>query len=101
MKYTIDLPYETMDEIIINMLNQNIEDWERDLLKDCPLIFERDPELDKKIIRKHIKAARRIIAYYSVPSVLEKEYNTDSALREWEYDGTGIRVYKGTMKVYP
>ena len=51
MKYTIDLPYETMDEIIINMLNQNIEDWEWDLLKDCPLIFERDPELDKKIIR--------------------------------------------------
>ena len=30
-----------------------------------------------------------------------EEYNTDSALREWEYDGTGVRVYKGTMKVYP
>ena len=66
MKYTIELPYETMDEIIINMLTQNIADWENDLLKDAPLIFETDPELDKKIIRKHIKSARRIIAYYSV-----------------------------------
>ena len=64
--YTIELPYETMDEIIINMLTQNIADWENDLLKDAPLIFETDPELDKKIIRKHIKSARRIIAYYSV-----------------------------------
>ena len=66
MKYTIELPYETMDEIIINMLTQNIADWEDDLLKESPLIFEIDPKLDKKIIRKHIKSARRIIAYYSV-----------------------------------
>jgi hypothetical protein len=55
-----------MDQIIINQLTQNIADWEDDLLKDKPLIFERDPELDKKMIRKHIKSARRIIAYYSV-----------------------------------
>ena len=64
--YTVELPYETMDQIIINQLTQNIADWEDDLLKDKPLIFERDPELDKKMIRKHIKSARRIIAYYSV-----------------------------------
>ena len=97
--YAIELPFEIMDEIIINMLTQNIEDWENDLLKDKPLIFETDPELDKKIIRKHIRAARRIVAYYTIPKA--EEYNTDSALREWEYDGTGVRVYKGTMKVYP
>ncbi len=64
--YTIELPYETMDKIIIDMLTQNIADWEIDLLKDKPLIFETDPELDKKMIRKHIKSARRIIAYYGV-----------------------------------
>jgi len=64
--YTVELPYETMDQIIINQLTQNIADWEDDLTKECPRIFEVDPELDKKIIRKHIKAARRIIAYYSV-----------------------------------
>ena len=64
--YAIELPYETMDEIIIRQLTQNIEDWENDLSKDKPLIFETDPELDKKMIRKHIKSARRIIAYYSV-----------------------------------
>ena len=64
--YTVELPYETMDQIIINQLTQNIADWEDDLSKDCPRIFEVDPKLDKKIIRKHIKAARRIIAYYSV-----------------------------------
>ena len=64
--YTIELPFETMDQIIINQLTQNIADWEDDLLKECPRIFEVDPELDKKIIRKHIKSARRIIAYYSV-----------------------------------
>ena len=64
--YTIELPFETMDEIIINQLTQNIADWENDLLKDKPLIFERDPELDKKIIRKHIRAARRIVAWYEI-----------------------------------
>ena len=30
-----------------------------------------------------------------------EQFQVDSALREWEYDGTGIKVYKGTMKVYP
>jgi len=64
--YAIELPYETMDEIIIRQLTQNIEDWENDLQHECPRVFEVDPELDKKIIRKHIKSARRIIAYYSV-----------------------------------
>jgi hypothetical protein len=55
-----------MDEIIVNHLTENIEYWENDLLKECPRVFEVDPMLDKKIIRKHIKAARRIIAWYSV-----------------------------------
>ena len=64
--YAIELPYETMDEIIIRQLNQNIEDWENDLRHECPRIFEVDPELDKKIIQEHIDSARRIIAYYSV-----------------------------------
>ena len=64
--YTVNITYEDADNIIISALKEDISQWEADLAKERPLVFEHDPVLDKKIIRKHIKAAKRIIKYYSV-----------------------------------
>ena len=67
MKYTIELEYEMVDKIIIQELQSNYADMKRDLanrVEGSLAIWEHDVEEDKKAIKKHMKALKRILKYY-------------------------------------
>ncbi len=55
--------WDAIDAITV----QNLKDWrkqfEEDLKKDNPMIFDNDPKIDKKIIRRKIKAINEILDY--------------------------------------
>lgn len=65
-RYNVELPGDTIDQIIVDTLTNCILDWENDLEKDIPMVFMHDAQDDKKEIRKHIKSAKRIIEYFTV-----------------------------------
>ena len=67
MKYTIELEYEMVDKIIIQELQSNYANMKCDLanrVEGSLAIWEHDVEEDKKAIRKHMKALKRILKYY-------------------------------------
>jgi gas vesicle protein len=67
MKYVVELDYEMVDKIIIQELQSNYADMKRDLanrVEGSLAIWEHDVEEDKKAIKKHMKALKRILKYY-------------------------------------
>jgi hypothetical protein len=67
MKYTVELDYEMVDKIIIQELQSNYADMKRDhanRTEGSLAIWEHDVEEDKKAIKKHMKALKRILKYY-------------------------------------
>jgi hypothetical protein len=70
MKVTIDI--DTAEALIVPVLKRTIEQFEQDL-EDYKsgnrfiAIFDTDPKKDKKEIKKHIKAFKKVAQYYSIP----------------------------------
>ena len=67
MKYVVELDYEMVDKIIIQELQSNYADMKRDHAsrdEGSLAIWHHDVEEDKKAIRKHMKALKRILKYY-------------------------------------
>ena len=67
MLFNIELDYEMVDKIIIQELQSNYADMKRDhanRTEGSLAIWEHDVEEDKKAIRKHMKALKRILKYY-------------------------------------
>jgi hypothetical protein len=72
MKVTIDIDEEAL---VPKVLAQGIQQFEQDLEgyksgNRFIAIFDIDPEKDKKEIKKHIKAFKRVMKYYSPPGDL-------------------------------
>jgi hypothetical protein len=72
MKVTIDIDEEAL---VPKVLAQGIQQFEQDL-EDYKsgnrfiAIFDTDPKKDKKEIKKHIKAFKKVAKYYSPPGDL-------------------------------
>ena len=69
MKVTIDIDEEAL---VPKILADGIKKFEQDLDNykygdEFIAIFDIDPKKDKKEIKKHIKAFKKVAQYYSVP----------------------------------
>lgn len=66
----IKLTEDQIDEVLITELKQRVECFELDYARrkngDIYAIFEHDLNEDLKIIKKHIKACKRLLKYYGV-----------------------------------
>ena len=66
-KITVELDWETIDNIIVEQLFESrsalLKDYERGNAK----VFSLDPKEDRKQIRKMIKSFERVISWYTVP----------------------------------
>lgn len=72
MKVTIDIDEEAL---VPKILADGIKRFEQDLANyeqgdKFVAIFDIDPKKDKKEIKKHIKAFKRVAKYYSIPGDL-------------------------------
>ena len=70
-KITVDLDWETLDNIIVEQLFESrsalLKDYERENAK----VFSLDPVEDRKQIRKMIRSFERVIEWYTVPGSVE------------------------------
>lgn len=67
MPLKVEIDYEAADAIVLASLKDVLETLEKDLANRTPGslgIFERDYEEDVKILKKHIKAFKRVMKYY-------------------------------------
>jgi hypothetical protein len=55
--------YDLTDAITVRTLKEWRSQWKEDLTKENPMIFDNDPKVDKKIIRRKIKAINEILEY--------------------------------------
>ena len=72
-KTTVQLSYDTIDEIVRSELLCSYKNFQRDYdaVKngaDYLHVFHADPEEDRREIKKMIKSLRRVINYYSIPA---------------------------------
>jgi hypothetical protein len=71
MKLEIDI--DTAETLVVPVLKEGLESLERDLFRyendddDFIAIFSTDSDEDIKMIKKHIKAFKRVINWYAVP----------------------------------
>ena len=65
----VDIDYEEVDKLVVSTLNDMLEVLEHDF--DCRksetgmAIFERDKDKDLKQLKKHIKAFKTVLKYYT------------------------------------
>lgn len=67
---TVKLDWDTVDGIIVDQLESALEtlkvDYENRKSDSGMAIFDIDKKTDIKLIKKHIKAIKLILSYYSV-----------------------------------
>ena len=71
MKLEIDI--DTAEALVVPVLKRAIEQFE-DYIDEYEAgsdrfiaVFDTDPKKDQKMIKKHIKSFKRVLAWYSVP----------------------------------
>ena len=108
-KHTIELDYETVDKLVTQSLLEQRLFLLEDYKNDTVYVFDMDPVKDRKRIGEVIKALEKVIDLYSVPGTYKFDelpcLNTelkeiDPSQRDWEYDGAGVKVWKGTNERY-
>lgn len=65
----IDIPYETVDSIVVENLKEQLEQFESYLrinkeTEECCKVFDTDRFEDRKLIKKHIKSFKRVLEWY-------------------------------------
>jgi len=68
-KVTIELDWDTVDRIVVQELEENLEGFILSLEQIKSIgttdgIFSQDPEQDAKDLEEHIKACKLMIAYH-------------------------------------
>lgn len=68
-KVTIELDWETVDRIVVQELEENLEGFIQSLERIKSIgttdgIFSQDPEQDARDLEEHIKACKLMIAYH-------------------------------------
>lgn len=63
-KHTIELGDEQISAIVAEELKWIYTQLSKDILKERPFIYVEDPEEDKKLIKKDIKALKRVLKWY-------------------------------------
>jgi len=67
-KVTVELDYDTVDNIIVGQLVDTLEHLQEDLeLRKTGsglAIFEHDPKEDVKILREHVDAFKIVLSYF-------------------------------------
>lgn len=65
-RVTIELEGDQIDHVIAEELKWCLDTLRQDLAREQPRIFHLDPKKDKKKIKKHILAFRKVLSYYGV-----------------------------------
>jgi hypothetical protein len=65
----VDIPYEVADQLIVVGLKEQLECLKDFLAKnketeECARVFETDRLEDRRLIKKHIKAFKRVLTWY-------------------------------------
>ena len=66
-KFTIDLEYEAVDNIVYNALNETQDNFKKSLGARDNIFVVNDQEADDIEIQKHIDALDLILDWYRVP----------------------------------
>ena len=61
---TIEVNDEQLTDLVVADLQQSLQGLRQDLEVGCGGIWSHDPQEDRKIIKKHIKAFKLILDYY-------------------------------------
>ena len=61
---TIEVNDEQLNDLVVADLQQSLQGLRQDLKEGCGGIWSHDPQEDRKIIKKHIKAFKLILDYY-------------------------------------
>lgn len=67
VKYTIDLSYEMVDQIVVDQLRNTWNTFRQDLGSNSGIFVWGDQEADDFHIQKHIDALEVVLKWYSTP----------------------------------
>lgn len=70
-KITVDLDWETIDNIVVGQLRSTWEALKNDLGKSHNIFVWGDQEADDAEIQKHINALKLLLKWYSTPEQLK------------------------------
>ena len=70
-KYTVELDWETVDNIVVGQLRSTWETLKQDLGAGNHVFAWGDHEQDDAEIQKHIDAAELLLKWYSTPEQLK------------------------------
>jgi hypothetical protein len=70
-KITVELNWETVDNIVVGQLRETWENLKDDLGAGNNVFAWGDPEQDDELIQKHIDALELILKWYATPDQLE------------------------------
>jgi hypothetical protein len=71
-KYTIDLNYEMVDEIVVSQLRDTWESFKNDLCNARSVFVRGNQEADDVEIQKHIDAVELMLKWYSTTNQLKE-----------------------------
>jgi hypothetical protein len=70
-KYTVELDWETVDNIVVGQLRDTRESLKNDLGAGARVFVWGDQEADDAEIQKHIDAVELLLKWYSTPDQLK------------------------------
>lgn len=70
-KYTVELDWDTVDNIVVGQLRESWESLKKDLGAGHDVFVWKDPEQDDELIQKHIDALELMLKWYATPEQLE------------------------------
>lgn len=76
-KYTVELDWETVDNIVVEQLRSTWESLKEDLGKGRNIFVYGDQEADDAEIQKHIDAVEIMLKWYTTPDQ-RKEMGLDA-----------------------
>lgn len=76
-KYTVELDWETVDNIVVGQLRSTWETLKQDLGAGNHVFAWGDQEQDDALIQKHIDALELLLKWYATPEQL-KDMNFES-----------------------
>lgn len=79
MKYTINLNYDNVEDLMFQVLNETRSDLLDDLGRSHNVFVWGDPEADDIEIQKHIDAIELLMKWYVIPDKLAEIGIVDAA----------------------
>ena len=70
-KLTVELDWETVDNIVVSQLRQTLETLGQDLGRGKHVFVWGDQEADDAEIQKHIEALELLLKWYATPEQLK------------------------------